>query len=667
MGEEKIFKEKISQEKVREEREISLVLGTAGHIDHGKTALVAALTGVDCDRLLEEKRRGITIELGFAPLRLEDGRVVSIIDVPGHERFIRQMVAGASGVDAVMLVVAADESVMPQTREHLAILELLGVKDGLVVISKSDKVEPEMLELVEEDVGKFVAGTFLEGKKVIAFSAVTNRNIELLEEELTALVDRVHPRSRKGALFLPIDRAFPISGFGTVVTGTAYRGAVRPGDEVEIFPAGRDGRSRDAKVRTLQVHGRPVEEACAGQRVAVNLSNIAVDELSRGDVVCHKGVYANTRCFDAVLRVLPSSAEPLKHWQRVRIYIGTSDVLARVSLLDGKWVLPGDEAPAQLVTEEDVVCVLEQRFILRFYSPLVTIGGGRVVFPYGHKPRGAAARKLSSERIRALSDAMTAEKRFSLLVEQAGVMVFDRGVVALQETPSHLAEVAGRAVKNGSVLELKGDKPVYLFPACFEELTSAAATLLKAYHESRPSEEGMPLDELARAGFFLKKNLDAKTARSSISLLAEKGIVALEDNRVRMSDFTPRSDEVFQKNKKALFSYCRKRAFQPPTLNEARKDLNMDPRAFSLLVQGLKNARKLVLLSGEYLLTNEVENAMMDVLSKIEGDVTLAAVRDVTNSSRKFILPILEYFDSRGYTRRVGDVRVVKRTDKRDG
>jgi selenocysteine-specific elongation factor len=409
-----------------------------------------------------------------------------------------------------------------------------------------------------------------------------------------------------------------------------------------------------------------VEEAYAGQRVAVNLSNIAVDELSRGDVVCHKGVYANTRCFDAILRVLPSAAEPLKHWQRVRVYIGTSDVLARVSLLDGKWILPGEEAPAQLVIEEDIVCVLEQRFILRFYSPLVTIGGGRVVFPYGHKPRGAAARRLSSERVRALSGAMSAEKRFSLLVEQAEVMSFDRGVVALQETPSHMAAVAERAVKNGSVLELKGDKPIYLFAACFQELASAVTALLKAYHKSHESEKGMPLDELAHAGFFLKKNLDVKAARSLVSLLTEKGTVALKDNRVCLPDFTPKNDGAFQKNKEILFAYCRERAFQPPTLKEAREDLNMDPRAFSLLLQGLKNARELVLLSGEYLLTNEVENAMMDVLSKIEGDVTLAAVRDVTNSSRKFILPILEYFDSRGYTRRVGDVRVVKMTNKKE-
>jgi selenocysteine-specific elongation factor len=573
------------------------------------------------------------------------------------------MVAGASGVDAVMLVVAADEGVMPQTREHLAILELLGVKEGLVVISKSDKVEAEMLELVEEDVGEFVKGTFLEGKKIVSFSAITGCNTELLEKELTDLVDRVQPRPRKGALFLPIDRAFPISGFGTVVTGTAYRGALRPGDEVEIFPA-RDGRSRRAKVRSLQVHGRGVKEAYAGQRVAVNLANMAVDELSRGDVICREGVYEDTRCFDAMLKVLPSAAEPVKHWQRLRVYIGTSDVLARVSLLDDKRILPGQEAPAQLVTEEDIVCVVEQRFVIRFYSPLVTIGGGRVIFPYGHKPRGAAARRLSSERIHALSGATSAEKRFSLLVEQAKVMDFDRALVALQETPSNLTAVAARLVKDGAILELKGDKPFYLSQGCFEELTLAVTELLKAYHELHETEEGMLPDDLARNGSFLKTIANAKAVRSFISLLTEKGTVVLEDGKIHMPDFAPKNDEVLQRNKEALFAYCRRRAFQPPTLNEARGDLNIDPRAFSFLIQGLKNARRLVLLPGEYLLTDEVENDMVDVLSKIEGDVTVASVRDITNSSRKFILPILEYFDSRGYTRRVGNVRVVRRTDR---
>lgn len=639
-----------------EEREIALVIGTAGHIDHGKTTLVGALTGVDCDRLMEEKKRGITIELGFAPLHLKDGRVVSIIDVPGHERFIRQMVAGASGIDAVMLIVAADESVMPQTREHLAILELLGVREGLVVITKADRVEPGMLELVEEDVRDFTKGTFLDGKKVISVSAVSGQNIDELLKELASLVDRVRPRPRKGALFLPIDRAFPIAGFGTIITGTAYRGIARTGDEVEIFPAGKEG-----KIRSLQVHGRTVGEAWAGQRVAANLSGIPVDELSRGDVVCRRGVYANTRCFDAILKVLPSATEPLKHWQRVRVYIGTSDVLARVSLLETRQILPGEEAPAQMVIEEDIVCTAEQRFIIRFYSPLVTIGGGRVIFPYAHKPRGAAVRKLSAERINALSKVTSAEERFTLLVNQAGMLDFDRASVATQEEPSELSVIASRVLRNGALVELKGDRPVYVSHACLEDLSSEVQNALRGYHEAYASEAGMPFDALTRAAL---KTMDPKVARSLVTFLADRNTLVIEENGVRMPDFVPRDDEAFRKNSEALFAYCRRKAFQPPTLEEAKTDLKMDPRVFSLLLQSLKNSRRLVLLSGEYLLTDEVENLVLEVLQKIEGDVTLAAVRDATDSSRKFILPVLEYFDSKGYTRRVGDVRVVRKAVK---
>ena len=633
------------------DREISLVLGTAGHIDHGKTTLIAALTGVDCDRLLEEKKRGITIELGFAPLRLEDGRVVSVIDVPGHERFIRQMVAGASGIDAVLLIVSADESVMPQTREHLAILELLGVRDGLVAITKTDRVEPGMADLVREDVQEFVRGSFLEGKPVVPVSAVTRENLETLKRELAALVDRVRPRARKGALFLPIDRAFPISGFGTVVTGTAYRGTARTGDEVEVFPSGREGR-----IRSLQVHGRSVDEAFAGQRVAANLSGIAVDELARGDVVCRKGVYSPTRCFDALLRILPSASEPLKHWQRVRLCIGTSDVLARVSLLRKRAVAPGEEEPVQLVLEEPVVCTAEQRFIIRFYSPLITIGGGRVVFPYSHKPRGAAARSAAVARIGALGSAAAADDRLRCLVEEAGMMETPRAAVLIQEAPSDLAAVVARLVKAGALVELKGERPLLLSSSRFESLEAKAVSELKDYQKAFPSEAGMPLDELMRRLALP----DARVLRSFAALLAERGRIVTGDNKARTPDFVVRNEGAFRRNSEALASFCRKRGWQLATLEEVRSELRMEPNAFTQLIQSLKNTRELVLLEGGYVLTSEMENAMLDILRGIGGNVTLAAVRDATNSSRKFILPVLEYFDSKGYTRRVGDVRVVK-------
>ena len=638
-----------------QEREIALVIGTAGHIDHGKTTLISALTGVDCDRLIEEKKRGITIELGFAPLHLEDGTVVSVIDVPGHERFIRQMVAGASGIDATLLVVAADESVMPQTREHLAIMELLGVHDGLVAVTKIDRVEEGMTDLVLEDVAEFVRGTFLEGRAIVPVSGVTGEGLDALRREIGALVGRVTPRPRTGALFLPIDRAFPISGFGTVITGTAYHGVARLGDDIEVFPSGLDGR-----LRSIQVHGRSVDEAYAGQRVAANLSNIALDEISRGDVVCHKGVYAPTTCFDAVIKLLPNVREPLKHWQRVHLCIGTSEVLARVALLHAKQIAPGEGAPAQLVLEEPVVCTLEQRFIIRFYSPLITIGGGTVVYPYSSKPRGAQARARLLVRIEALRTATTPALRLERLVADAGMLEAPKAAMAIQETPENLSRIAGKLARAGSLVELKGDRPIYVSPERCEELTAALRDAALAYQKKFPAEAGMPLDEALRQVPLP----DARALRSLVALMTERGLLVLDESKVRTPDFAPKNEGEFLKNSQAFDELCKRRGWQLATLDELRAEMNLPPAVFNGLIQSMKNAKGLVLLNGGYVLTAEMEREMLDILRRIGGanggNVTLAAVRDATQSSRKFILPVLEYFDARGYTRRVGDARVVK-------
>ena len=631
--------------------EVSLVIGTAGHIDHGKTTLISALTGVDCDRLIEEKKRGITIELGFAPLKLEDGRVVSVIDVPGHERFIRQMVAGASGIDATLLVVAADESIMPQTREHLAIMELLGVKEGLVAVTKIDRVEEGMAGLVVEDVAEFVRGTFLEGKPIVPVSGVTGEGLDVLRREIAALVDRVKPRPRTGALFLPIDRAFPISGFGTVITGTAYHGIARLGDEIEVFPSGREGR-----IRSIQVHGQSVEAAYAGQRIAANLTGIAVDELNRGDVVCHKGIFAPTTCFDAVLTLLPSVKEALKHWQRVHLCIGTSEVLARVALLKTKQVAPGGEEPVQLVLEEPVVCTSGQRFIIRFYSPLITIGGGQVIYPYSHKPRGTQARARVLARIEALRTADTPALRLERLVADAGMLEAPAAAIAIQETPANLSQIAAGLIKQGKLVDLKGDLPLYLSPARFKELTNVALAAVKDYQKKFPAEAGLPLDEALRQVPLP----DAKALRSLVGLMADKGALALDENKLHTPDHVAKNEGEFLKNSQALADICRRHGWQLATLDEVRAEMALPTPAFNALVQSIKNSKGLVILENSYILTAEMEQAMLGILRDIGGNITLAAVRDATQSSRKFILPVLEYFDSKGYTRRVGDVRVVK-------
>ena len=643
---------------IKDVKEISLVLGTAGHIDHGKTTLIAALSGIDAgklDRLSEEKKRGITIELGFAPLELDDGRVVSVIDVPGHEKFIRQMVAGASGIDAALLVIAADESVMPQTREHLAIMELLGVHDGLIAVTKIDRIkdEPELLELAIEDIKDFVRGTFLEGKPVVPVSGVTGENLDLLRSEIANLINRVKPRSRSGALFLPVDRAFPISGFGTVITGTAYHGTANVSDEIDVLPSGLRG-----KIRTLQVHGNSVTQAYAGQRVAANLANIAVDDLKRGDVICSHGVYAATSCFDAVIKLLDNIEQPLKHWQRVHVCIGTSEVLAHVSLLNLKQVAKGQQAPAQLVLEEPIVCAYNQKFILRFYSPLITIGGGTVIYPYSRKPRGMKARLKTLGRIEALRNAETVSKRLESLVLDLGSLDVKTAAVNVQETQNNLINIADKLVKQNKFLELKGDINIYISHERYKELCEILLNAVRKYHKDFPAEAGMPVNNALK----LEEFSDAKILKSLINLMADNKLIIAEENKLRLPEFKAQSSGDFEKLANALKDFCNSRAWQLATLDEVKTNLNLQPKDFNNLIQALKNSKNIVILDGNYIFTRELEIKTLEVLRNINGDngVTLAAARDATGTSRKFILPILEYFDSKGLTRRVGDARIIK-------
>ena len=618
--------------------EISLVLGTAGHIDHGKTALINALTGINCDRLIEEKRRGITIELGFAPLKLDDGRVVSVIDVPGHEKFIRQMVAGASGIDAALLVIAADESIMPQTREHLAIMELLGVHDGLIAVTKIDRVKDEegMLELVIDDVKEFTRGTFLEGKAIVPVSSITGENLDELRREITSLVDRVKIRPRSGAFFLPVDRAFVISGFGTVVTGTAYHGTVQTGDKVEILPSGREGR-----IRTLQVHGQNIESAYAGQRVASNLAGIDIDEISRGDVVCHKGVFKATKCFEAVIRLIVN--EPLKHWQRVHVCTGTSEVLARISLLDSKQIEPGQDSPAQLVLEEPVVCTFGQRFILRFYSPLITIGGGEVIYPYSYKPRGAGPRARIISRIEHLREAKTPESRFEYLINEAGRISKAEALQLIQDTQRNIDAIIERLTNAGKIFALDNN---YISKKHCDELLNILNETVRNYQTHYPSEAGMPVESL-------------NTPRSLLNLAVNSGLLVMESNKVHTPDFVPENDEAFNAAKQNIKDICMSQKWQLITLDELKKEIALPEKVFSKVIQGMRNAGELALIPEGFVLISELEGEMLEILKSLGEKITLAQVRDATGSTRKFILPILEYFDSKGYTRRAGDYRAV--------
>ena len=351
-----------------------IIIGTAGHVDHGKTWLVKALTGVDTDRLKEEKERGISIELGFAPLRLPGGIHAGVVDVPGHERFVKNMLAGAGGIDMVLFVVAADEGVMPQTREHLDILELLRVQKGVVALTKVDLVDEEWLLLVEEDVRELLKPTHFRHAPIVPVSSVTGAGLKELLDALAGVAAEVNPKPRTGEARLPIDRVFTITGFGTVLTGTLFSGTMHTGDALEIMPSGLKGR-----VRSLQVHGQKVEEAGAGQRVAVNLTGVEVGQVKRGDVLVTPGAFPAVRRVAAALHLLERAPHPLKNYQRIRFHLGTKEALGRVRLLDRDELRPGDDAVVQIELEEAVVAAVHDRYVIRQYSPVTTIGGGEVI------------------------------------------------------------------------------------------------------------------------------------------------------------------------------------------------------------------------------------------------------------------------------------------------
>lgn len=629
--------------------EYPFVIGTAGHIDHGKTTLVKRLTDIDCDRLVEEKKRGMTIELGFAPFTLPSGQTISIVDVPGHEKFIRQMVAGAAGVDAVMLVIAADDGVMPQTREHLAILSLLGIKNGLTVINKIDLVDEEMLEMAVDDAKSLLAGTFLSDKPVIPVSAFTGKGIEELKRALQQMTEKAGAKSRKGAFFLPVDRAFHISGFGTVVTGTAINGEIHEGDEVEVMP-----RGILSKVRSIQVHGASVSTATAGQRVAANLAGISLDDVKRGDVVTAKDCFTASKCLDVSVRLLPS-AEPLKHWQRLRLHVGTTDTVARVSLLDREQVLPGESSAAQLITEDPVVASVDSCFILRTYSPLVTVAGGKILMPAGERPKNRQMKAALLEYLDKLSEEPPLKERLLALINYRGIITAADAARMNEVSLVELMRAVSPFEARAEVGVIRGGEAVLLSKRKIEELGETLTKALALFHGEHPERKGMPAEECAK----VLDLQETKFTRELLSLFEKQGIVKFADDRARLADFEPFDEELFSANVAALKKYTLQLGYSMPSIEEAQAALSLTAEEMKRIIAYLKEKKELALITGAFLLFPEIEADFKEKLTNISGDITLAAVRDATGSSRKYALPLLEYFDSKGVTRRVGDKRIL--------
>jgi selenocysteine-specific elongation factor len=629
----------------------SLIVGTAGHIDHGKSALVRALTGTDPDRLPEEKRRGITIDLGFADLELGDLRI-GFVDVPGHERFVKNMLAGAHGIDLLALVIAADEGVMPQTREHFDICRLLGVSNGLVVITKTDLVDEEMLALVEDDARELIAGSFLENAPLVSVSSRTGAGMDQLKSRLVELGKRVPPRSKDFTTRLPIDRAFSMKGFGAVVTGTLISGQIREGDELELLPL-----KVNVRVRGLQVHNKSVTEAHAGQRTAVNLAGIDTAQIERGMVLAPPGRLRPTQIVDVWIDVLPGASRPVRSRSRVRFHIGATEVLGRVRVLEGSQIDVGSSGLAQLRLEAPVVAVHGDRFILRSYSPAETIAGGVIVDPFATKHRG---RELDNalQLLRLLMRDDRAAK-FEGFVRTAGI----RGL--------RLAELAAatgwtnevlQVQKTDSVVEVGG---LFIARDSLDRLTAALVNELDRYHQREPLARGM-LRETLREKVFTHSapelfNGVLARLEAEAKVVSEKDIVRSSAHSVGLSD----QDVALRDRIEQVYVAA---GLEAPSLDEAMTKANVAaPQRTQArkLLQLLLDDRKLVRITGDMFMH---ANVITDLKAKLqtyaaqhEPDrlIDVPTFKDLAGVSRKYAIPLLEYFDRDQTTRRAGDKRLI--------
>lgn len=642
-----------------------IIVGTAGHIDHGKTALVHALTGIDADRLKEEKLRGITIDIGFADLAIDDFRF-GFVDVPGHERFVKNMLAGAHGLDLVMLVVAADESIMPQTREHFDICRLLRVKAGLVALTKADLVDAELLELARAEVEDYVAGSFLEGAPVIAVSSRTLEGIEDLKHALVELAARIQPKATMAVARLPVDRAFSIKGFGTVVTGTLIAGELKPGDEVEILPAGT--RSR---IRNVQVHGRDTDRALAGQRTAINLQGINVDQVERGSVLAPAGRLRATSMLDVRLDLLASAPRPLTHRARVRLHHGTSEVMARVVVLGGAAgddaarqlaaahrIEPGASRIIQLRLEEPITALPGDRFIIRSYSPQVTIGGGVIIdaLPDKHRIRDREA----VVRLEQLERADPAERALVFL-EMSGASGMSQVEIAARTgaTDEQIQIAARELVAEGRAFEVSTAPMLLISAESFSRLAARVIELLKDYHRREPLSLGLSREEVRERVFG---DVRPEVFRAVVARLAEEGKVAAERDALRLASHSPALGEQEATAKQALEAAFKASGLQAGTLEEIAAASNV-PVALARKLYTLLAAERRILRIGDMVFhADSLEDLKARVRAQkaVNPRMDVAAFKEITGGlTRKHAIPLLEYLDRERITRRTGNEREI--------
>ena len=614
---------------------MSFVVGTAGHIDHGKSTLIHALTGIDPDRLEEEKRRGMTIDLGFAHLELPSGREIGIVDVPGHARFIRNMLAGVHGIDAVLLVVAADEGVMPQTREHLEIVDLLDISKGLAVLTKSDLVEPDWLELVSAELSETLAGTSLKEIEIVPVSALTGAGLSELKLKLDSLLDTLPARSDLQRARLPVDRVFTISGFGTVVTGTLVDGSIRLGEELEALPSGRRVR-----VRGLQQHNVKVEVATPGSRVAANLVGVDKHEIGRGEVLSSPGSLAVTRRVDASVRVVRDAPRGIRHGAHLTLHAGTAEVSARAIVLDSDEIPQGGSGWVQLYLGGPIAARAGDRFVLRLPSPSATLAGGRFadVNPQRHPRHDEEVMESLGRRSAGSPQAVLQEE----------LRKYPRGVTEAALLKATLAEVSDL---RGLVAHRAGQ---WLFTAdAWVALRSRAEKQLAAYHRLQPLRPGMPREELRS-----RLELPSPTFGPVLVALVKEGAATERDGEVALPDHAVEVDPGSGPGAR-LLEILGRNPFSPPSIPDAL----MESGATSEVLKALARRGDLVLLSPEIAFTRQAYEDGLLLVREIVGEagsITVAQLRDRMGASRRPVLALLEYMDAKRITRRLGDARVLR-------
>ena len=632
-----------------------IILGTAGHIDHGKTSLIKAITGVNTDRLKEEKERGITIELGFAALDLPGGRHLGIVDVPGHEKFVKNMVAGAAGIDLVAMVIAADEGVMPQTREHFEICKLLGVRHGLVVLTKIDMVDEEWLELVQEDIKDFLQGTFLEGAPIMPVSSLTGAGIEDFLKALAELASQVPERSTTGLFRLPVDRVFTMKGFGTVITGTLVSGQIGVGEAVMLYPG-----MTTSKVRGLQVHNQSVDRAEAGQRTAINFQGLDLAGVNRGDVVALPETLVPSYMLDIGFEYLPGNTKPLKNRTRVRFHTGTSEVLGVIVLLDREELAPGETVIAQVRLEAPLSVVRDDRYVIRSYSPVHTIGGGTILNPMAPKHKRLRDEVMADLKALKSEDP---EAVIGLHVAAAGYrgLAFNALKVMTRLADKQLTTVLQNMMSRKVIVQTDKERRIFVHGDKYAQLEGELRSNLQAYHQAFPLKSGMSKEELRSKFPHLG---GGKLFVLVLNQMVRTKEVVQEENSVRLADHKVSLGMDQAEARQQIREAYGQSGLTPPYFRELIRSQEMDP----------DQARDvLLLLVEEGVIIKAKEDLYFDAASVDQlkaklvdflvahGEISTPQFKEMTGVSRKYVIPLIEYFDAQNITIRIGDVRRLRK------